>query len=435
MRQSLILMALPVSLIVGPASTTSGGDELQQAAGSEASAVTTFPGPPGEEPSNDYEVRVDGKRVFVYRSRVSAVPFNQVWPGYQRPLNQTEQASFAYWDMSGPVSVEMTSKRPFDNVAIRPTSYGIRPELQHNRITFQLTEPRQITVEANGTHGALHLFASTPETGAPSPEDPNVRYFGPGVHRPGRITLRSNETVYVAGGAVVYGAVHATGADNITIRGRGIIDVSPFARGEGGGAIRLSDCQNIMIDGIIMRDPDVWCCSLFGCRRATISNVKLIGLWRYNADGIDVCNSQDVTITDSFVRSFDDSIVLKGLKNAYDDRPVCDIRVRRCVIWNDWGRAMEIGAETCAPEMRDVLFADCDIIHTCHIAMDIQHGDRATIENIHFDNVRVEIDDEAYQPRMQRQRDEKYDVDKSSYCPVCPSTDFFPSQFPVKSTG
>jgi len=385
---------------------------------SEATAVTTFPGPPGEETSNDYEVRVDGKPVFVYRARVSAVPFNQVWPGYQRPLDQTEQASFAYWDMSGPVSVEITSKRPLDNVAIRPTSYGIRPELREDRIVFQLSEPRQITVEVNGTHGALHLFASPPETDAPRPEDPNVHYFGPGVHRPGRITLKSNESVYVAGGAVVYGAVHATGAENITIRGRGIIDVSPFARGKGGGAIRLSDCRNITIDGIVMRDPDVWCCSLFGCRKATVSNVKLIGLWRYNADGIDVCNSQDVTITDSFIRSFDDSIVLKGLKNAYDDRPIRDVRVRRCVIWNDWGRAMEIGAETCAPEIRDVVFADCDVIHTCHIAMDIQHGDRATIENIRFDNVRVEVDEKAYLPKMQRQREEKYDVDRSSYCPA-----------------
>ncbi len=63
-----------------------------------------------------------------------------------------------------------------------------------------------------------------------------------------------------------------------------------------------------------MRDPDVWCCSLFGCRDVTISNVKLVGLWRYNADGIDVCNSQNVQVRDCFVRAFDDALVIKGLK-------------------------------------------------------------------------------------------------------------------------
>ncbi|MBL7042856.1 MAG: hypothetical protein ISR77_29735 [Pirellulaceae bacterium] len=127
-RHSLILMALSAAVIVVPANTKAG-DESQQAAGGKATAVTTFAGPAGEEPLDDYEVRVDGKPVFVYRARVSAVPFNQVWPGYQRPLDQTEQASFAYWDMSGPVSVEITSKRSLDNVAIRPTSYGIRPSM------------------------------------------------------------------------------------------------------------------------------------------------------------------------------------------------------------------------------------------------------------------------------------------------------------------
>ena len=46
----------------------------------------------------------------------------------------------------------------------------------------------------------------------------------------------------------------------------------------------------------------------------TIANVKLVGLWRYNADGIDVCNSQDVVVSDCFVRAFDDALVIKGLK-------------------------------------------------------------------------------------------------------------------------
>lgn len=268
MRCSRILMLLLVSA-VATATNVKASEEPHQAA-----AVTTFPGPPGEEPSNDYEVQINGKPVFAYRARVSAVPFNQVWPGYQRPLDQTEVASFAYWDMSGPVTVEITSRQPLNKVAIRPTSYGIRPELQGDRILLRLPEPKQITVEVNGTHRALHLFASSPEQDIPKPEDPNVRYFGPGVHRPGRIVVRSNETVYVAGGAIVYGAVHATGAKNITIRGRGIIDVSPFPRGEGGGAIRLSDCQGVTIEGVVMRDPDVWCCSLFGCRKAIIRNVK-----------------------------------------------------------------------------------------------------------------------------------------------------------------
>ena len=73
--------------------------------------VVSWAAPAGEKLFEDYTLRVNGQAVPVYSCRVSAMPFNQVWPGYQRPLDQTELAGFAYWGMSGPVEVEVTSKR------------------------------------------------------------------------------------------------------------------------------------------------------------------------------------------------------------------------------------------------------------------------------------------------------------------------------------
>ena len=114
---------------------------------------------------------------------------------------------------------------------------------------------------------------------------------------------------------------------------------------------------------------------------------------------------------DCFVRAFDDALVVKGLKSGGEpsrERPAKNITFRRCVVWCDWGRAMEIGAETCAPEIAGVLFQDCDIVRTTHIGMDIQHGDRAAIHDIRFENVRFETDGHDSQPRMQTSREEKY---------------------------
>jgi hypothetical protein len=385
--------------------------------------VVVYPAPQEEELSADFELTVNSRRVPVYACRVSAAPINQVWPGYQRPIDQSELASFASWDMAGPVSVAIVAREPVRTVAVRPSSLGLRPAVAGQTIRFDLDRPRQLVVELNGTHHALHLFANPPEKDPPRPGDAGVRYFGPGVHRPGKIVLRSNETLYLAGGAVVYGGVLADGAKGLTIRGRGIIDVAPFARGEIGGAIRLTGCTDVKIEGLVLRDPDVWCCATFGCRQVAISNLKLVGLWRYNSDGIDICNSQNVTIRDCFVRSFDDSIVLKGLKQgrrqSFDDRPVRNVRVRGCVLWNDWGRAIEIGAETCAPEIADAVFEDCDIVRTTHIAMDIQHGDRAMVRDMRFQDIRVEIDDWNPRPVFQRQRDEKYvAAPRDGYCPL-----------------
>lgn len=383
--------------------------------------VVNWPAPTGEKLFEDYTLRVNGQAVPVYSCRVSAVPLNQVWPGYQRPMDQTELAGFAYWGMSRPVTVEVISKRPFQSVAIRPSSRGIRPAVRGRRIRFRLSRPGQLTVELDGPHQALHLFADPPESEVPKAGNANVLYFGPGVHRPGKITLQSGQTVYVAGGAVVYTAIAGRGLSGVRILGRGIIDSSEFARGQGGGSVRLTDCADVNIEGVILRDPDVWCITASACRKVAISGVKLIGLWRYNSDGIDICNSQEVTIRDSFVRSFDDAIVLKGLKRkqeSFDERPVRNIRASGLVLWCDWGRALEIGAETSTPEITDVVFRDIDVIRTTHIAMDIQHSDRAVVHDLRFENIRVEVDEFNPLPVFQRERGEKYNADpKAGYVP------------------
>lgn len=409
------LAAIAVCLLIG------GSPAESAAVGADQSGITSWPAPQPEALSDEYQLSVNGQPVAVYACRVSAVPFNQVWPGYQRPLDQTELAAFATWDMTQPAQIEIRTQQAVQSVVVRPLSLGVQPVIQSHRIAFSLDQPRPVVVELNGPHGALHLFANPPEVDAPTPDAAGVHYFGPGVHRPGRIEVKSNETVYLAGGAVVYGSIHANQADHIRIAGRGILDVGPYERGQGGGAIRLAQCSDVSIEGIVMRDPDVWCCTLLACSRVNIAHVKLVGLWRYNADGIDVCNSQDVTVTDSFVRAFDDALVVKGLKTSRDpaeSQSVRNVQFRNCVIWCDWGRAMEIGAETCAPEIADVTFADCDIVRTTHIAMDIQHGDRAAVRNIRFERIRVEIDQQNPAPRMQQQRDEQFPVDASQgHCP------------------
>jgi hypothetical protein len=225
----------------------------------------------------------------------------------------------------------------------------------------------------------------------------------------------------------------------IRILGRGIIDSSEFARGQGGGSIHLEDSSEVKIDGVIIRDSDVYGLSAFGCRKLAISNVKLVGFWRYNTDGIDMCNTQDVTVRDSFIRSFDDGMVLKGVKGrsggarplpgqSYDGLPVRNVRMSGLVVWCDWGRALEIGAETSAPEMTDVVFRDIDVIRNTHIAMDIQHSDRASIHDIRYEDVRVEVDDFNPLPVIQNQPGEKYNPRSEVPAAACGGCATLPNQ-------
>jgi hypothetical protein len=376
--------------------------------------LVTYPAPADEPAARDFSLTVEDREVFVYQARVSAWPINQVWPGYQRPLDQTEIASFAYFDCSGKVRVELSTSKAIETVTIRPLSHGIEPEVEGDRIRFELPGPGHIVVEVNDYHNAFHLFANPIETDKPDPGDPGVHYFGPGRHEAGTIELESGESVYIEGGAIVHGNIQATDAENIRVFGRGILDASRIGRFDARQMVSAWRCENLAVEGIIFRDPHVWTVVPVNCTDVRISNVKLVGLWRYNADGIDLVNSQDVLIEDCFVRAFDDNIVLKGLQNRrYDTqaRSLKNIVVRNCVLWNDWGRALEIGAETVADTISGVTFEHCDIIHFVHIAMDVQNGDRAVVRNILFEDIRVEdpIKDSA------RIAEHTYDPDRLGY--------------------
>lgn len=85
-----------------------------------------------------------------------------------------------------------------------------------------------------------------------------------------------------------------------------------------------------------------------------------------------------------------------------------NILVERCVIWCDWGRALEIGAETNAPEYRNIIFRDCDIIHGSSVMMDIQHHNRAEIHHILFDDIRAGYTVHQLPEKIQEDMDTPY---------------------------
>ena len=405
-----------------------------------ASDVRTPTVPQGEALCDDYAVTVDGLDAPVWSCRVSAQPFNRIWPGYQRSLDQTELAGFATWQTNEKsnrvvVTVKRDDVSSLDDVVVRPLSLGIVPEIdaQKREIAFTVPGAAPIVVEINGFHRALHLLP-TPIYEKPQNLDaPNLRYFGPGVHNVGRIDVKSGDEIFIDAGAVVYGGIHGKKAKDVKISGPGILDGAPFERGELNGLFFFDSCENISIDGVLLRDPDVWGATFARCDGVAIRHARLVGFWRYNADGIDLCNSKNVLVENSFLRTFDDSLVVKGLgmtpfhsidnvlpiEGLEENSPSAEnILFRNNAIWCDWGRAMEIGAETSAPEMKNIRFENSDIIRTTHIAMDIQHGDRAKISDVLFSDIRVEFDAKIPTPIYQNSDDQVYDPDADpSFCP------------------
>ena len=288
----------------------------------------------------DYTVRVNGIYADLNTAHVSSIPFNRRWPGHQRSIDQSEVIQFLSMESDEPLCFEIIPRTEFDpaRLKIRPRSLGIVPQITSDgHIIFTLPKHAYLTVEPYGRSHALHIFVDPIENKLPNiiSGDSNLIYFGAGSHDIGNIELHSGQTLFIDEGAVVYANIHAIDADNIRICGRGILDNSKnheqilFEANEENNVaavnnakrihtLQLEYCNHITIEGITIRDSLVYNIRPIGCSDLSIRNVKIIGCWRYNSDGIDMHNCIGVHISNCFIRTFDDSICVKGFDCYYE---------------------------------------------------------------------------------------------------------------------
>ena len=387
-----------------------------------------------------YKVYVDGIETKIHKARVSAYPLNKIWDGIQRPLSQTEEAYFLSVDIDDPVSIEIEVLKDFDKFEIRPLSLKIPTTRNENIVKFLVEKPMQLTFEVDGSHCALHIFVNTISI----KPDGDIIYFGPGEHKADLIWLESGQTLYIDKDSVVYGCIYAKDAHNIKIVGRGILDSSPYCRPTNGGVgvgdysvvtalkekgfapldvqytgnLTLNNCKDVLVEGIVLREAPMW--SLIthnNCEHITIDNIKIIGQWRYNSDGIDICTSKNVIIKNSFIRSFDDAIVARGAYLTDESRTVENMRVENCVIWCDWGKSLEVWCGHKPTSITNIMFKDIYMIHLSRIAMSITTwygSESSVVENVKYQNIYIDEETSYLTPEVETAENPiKYEFDNS----------------------
>ena len=360
--------------------------------------------------NDDYTVEIDGKEYKTRECRVSAMPFNRPWPGHQRSFSQSESAAFISIYSDDAVTLRVRYRKGFNNPVVRPASMGVKVNLVDDVAEITLTEHKGYVLESAGEHHALHIFFEKPKS---YDTESATYYFGEGIHFPGTITLHDNDSVYIDKNALVFGSLYANGAENIRVYGGGTLDntteervvencYEPYAKGN----LRFYNCKNVSIEDVIFTNSCTWILALFDCDRVNIDNVKSVGHWRYNTDGIDITNTSHVEIKNCFIRSFDDTITIKAIYGY--QYPIENIHVENCVMWCGWGMNCEIGVETDAPEYRNISFKGCDLIRSAANAIDIQNGRDGLIHDIIFEDINVELQDDCMCPMMQVSEDQVY---------------------------
>jgi hypothetical protein len=316
-------------------------------------------------------------------------------------------ASFTNFSFSGTsIDVRITTKFLAHSITVRPLNYGIIATKDANVFTFTLASPKKISVEINDRLNPLFIFADAPDV--PNPKA--TYYYGPGVHRVGMFKqINSNESVYIAGGAVVEGTfLIPNKATNIEFRGRGIISNGslPVAEKQWAGKSlndsvakystftnnnkcknTVSSYSNTNFEGFIVTNGAGWTFGIANLDHTshhnTWRNIKLVE-WSACTDGIWFDGDNNI-IDNCFIFNNDDQVTSHGSNNCV---------VSNTVIWGGTVGGHFFSHFGYYSNSDNILYENIDVIGVDAVreVITIMRPGKSprTVQNITFRNIRIE---------------------------------------------
>jgi len=364
-------------------------------------------------------------KIFSVPSELRSDHFRVTINGSPVPIAHAA-ANYYYlnFDLAGPTVITVTA--PTANywakgVEVQPWRLGIRPALHGRTIMFTLTRPAKISITRPNDHLAgaemLFLFANLPEAHPPNKSTPGIRYYGPGVYHQ-NIDAYSGDSIYLAGGAVVFGSLNIWGVRDVKVFGRGTLvydgpqdpnaDEGWIHRRNWHGIV-MDHANNIEISGItcIVRSR-TWMVQMKDSRHIAFENVKIIGgsAGNANQDGMDWLGGGDTAVRDSFIRAADDVFAMYGNWDGYSEaaltKPgdeVSNITIEDSVLSTSISNIVRVGWPKKIFDSRNFILRNSDVIHmgmgACGIPFALfeiwaNSGGKGIHSNYLFDNIRLE---------------------------------------------
>ena len=332
-------------------------------------------------------------------------------------------SSFVNIDFEGEMILRIVSiSRDIETVAIRPYSKQIKYSRNGNTVEFKVTKACNLSFEINGDiYRNLQIYCNDFETQIPNEKDSKVIYLKAGLHNADNckynemygtrpvLYLRDNQVLYLEGGAYLEASVSVIGS-NTKIIGRGVIDLlfsnaddckfeslsSKYMHMNG---ICFTKCNNVLVQGVIIRNSTSYAVMGKSCSNVTIDNLKTFACHTWS-DGIDMMSSHDITIKNCFIRSSDDSIAIYA--SRWEEKgDSYNWNVKDTILWCDHAHTVNIGThgsqnEFNRDEIYNIYFDNIDILEVNSpypaywgaIAMSV--GDENIIRDCVFQNIRMD---------------------------------------------
>lgn len=286
------------------------------------------------------------------------------------------------------------------NAVVLPESLGVKAACENNTVTASINKTGIYTFLFNGAnqyYGYTLMVRDKVDENTEIAEyianygEDNVIVLDKGVYEYDYVNFvaQNNQVIYLREGAYVianhlydidcaedenkyfepsapghnaigltrYPFLNFFNCNNITLTGRGVIDMTRLDRRERRGVV-FTNCNNINISGIKIINSPEWSFISYCCNDISIDNVDIIGN-RGNCDGFAICNSHNVTVNNCFARVADDTFEVKALGGTMDSH---NITFTNCIAWGGYARCFGITGEV-NKKISDVAFKDCAVIY------------------------------------------------------------------------
>lgn len=211
------------------------------------------------------------------------------------------------------------------------------------------------------------------------------------------ILNKSGVNVYLAPGSLLKGSILSEEQSKISIRGRGILDLSDsvvrthtLLEGRT-GAISLTSGTDLLVEGITILDAPMWTVVLNHNVRPIVRHVNIFGSTT-NADGIHMSGSSEGLAEGNFIRTCDDSLVMyhygEGKNNLFKNN----------VVFSDGARPVMLGLGDTVGNIHDIVFDGLDVLNqqgvwdlnTSTGVLHLVATGGNEINNITFRNIRID---------------------------------------------
>jgi polygalacturonase len=320
------------------------------------------------------------------------------------PVIKENNVSYAQFAMGGTVAISVKVNQNISSYRLSPKSLNIPSSSSGQEIKFSLTTPHKMLLwKVNNISERLILLAEPLEENPPqiggsgvvdvskySPDKTGgslattkiqqainelpqngTLYIPPGLYKTTQLNLKSNMTLYIAGGAMLMAPtdtavgeaiLYFSGVNNLTIKGRGVL----YGRGSTNRPnnsrfknIKAFSATNVTIQDIIFRDAPEYHMSIWDSSNWKIDNLKEIVDANYsNTDGMNLNNSHDVIMENLFFYTTDDPIA----HSSASSKKLENFTVRSSTLINAGsGGGVKISAEGSQYLSKNTIYENLDI--------------------------------------------------------------------------